>query len=135
MRERRTKYNRKQSKFARPKNAYMTFNDNVLDHKFDAKYEKLRVQQTKLQLMVDRIYDYDDYHRFSLDNDPELWWLEMTKKQPPRLMPRTRGWYERNPQAHIVRDDWDDGATDVQVNQAVAVATAARDLDEVGYLS
>lgn len=135
LRARASKYAHKVAKFSRPKNSWMTFNDNVLDHGFDEKYAKLRERQAKLEMMVDRVYAYDDYHRFRLDNDPQLWWLEMTRKQPPRMMVRTRKWYERNANASVAYDSWDDAADQVLVNQAVAVAAASRELDEVGYLS
>lgn len=135
LRGRATKYQHKIAKFSRPKNSWMTFDDNVLDHGFDAKYAKLRERQAKLQMLVDRVHAYDDYHRFRLDNDPELWWLEMTRKQPPSMMIRTHKWYERNAGAAVSYDTWDDAGDQAGMNQAVAVAAATRELDEVGYLS
>ena len=83
--------------------------------------------------MVDRIYLYDDYDRFALSNDPMLWWHTFTGKQPPRYMTETRRWYNRNPNPNIILDDLDDD--EPAVAQAVAVATAARELDDVGYMS
>jgi hypothetical protein len=86
-------------------------------------------------MLVDRVCVYDDYHQFALTNDPQLWWLEMTKKQPPRLMPRTRRWYEQHSSTAITHDAWDLDDATPGMHQAVAVAAAARELDEVGYLS
>ncbi|HUH03045.1 MAG TPA: hypothetical protein VML75_13705 [Kofleriaceae bacterium] len=135
LRGRAGKYQRKIAKFSRPKNSWMTFNDNVLDHGFETKHAKLRERHAKLQMLVDRVYTYDDYHHFRLDNDPALWWLEMTHKQPPAMMVRTRKWYERNRDAAITHERWDEADGADPMTQAVAVAAAARELDEVGYLS
>lgn len=133
LRGRAQKYQRKVQKFLRPKNYSRRFGDRDLDNKFANKAAKYQQRQAKLRKMVDRIYVYDDYDRFSLANDPALWWMEITGRQPPRMMPNTWRWYQRHPNLAPNLDPvFDD---DDNVAQGVAVAAAARDLDEVGYLS
>jgi hypothetical protein len=137
-RARATKYARKSEKYARPKHYRRPIAEAELDRKFEAKRDKYRERIAKLRNLADRISAYDDYGRFSLHNDPELWWLEMTRKLPPRQVPSARAWYERNRDAVIAHDDWgdpDDDLDEPPVSESVAVAAAAVDLDEVGYLS
>ncbi len=133
LRGRAQKYQRKVQKFLRPKNYSRRFGDRDLDAKFAAKAAKYQQRQAKLRSMVNRIYAYDDYDRFSLANDPALWWMEITGRQPPRLMPHTWRWYQRHPNLAPNLDPIDDD--DDTLAHGVAVAAAARDLDEVGYLS
>ncbi len=133
LRRRAHKYARKSQKFARPKYAYQQIPDNALDHKFDAKYAKLRERESKLGVLIDRIVRYDDYHRFDLDNDADLWWFEFTNKRPTRMTPKLRRWYERHPDARPHHETWDD--RDDGVSAAVAAAAVAHELDDVGYIS
>lgn len=132
LRKRAHKYGRKSIKYARPKYGYQTIADRELDHKFDAKYGKLRDRQGKIGKLIDRVMRYDDYHRFDLANDADLWWYEFTNKAPPRMTPKLRGWYDRHPEARPVHDLWE--AHD-QAPAAVATAAAANELDDLGYIS
>lgn len=136
LRQRAWKFANKSQKYLRSKHYWRTIPDREIDHKFVHKLPKYRERPTKLRKLVDRMYAYDDYARFDLSNDPALWWFEMTGKKPPRQWATTRRWYDRRPTFHIARDDFDDDVAPAPaVSQSVAVATAARELDEVGYLS
>jgi hypothetical protein len=83
---------------------------------------------------MDRMAGYDDYDRFDLSNDPELWWYEFTRSRPPRQAVRLRQWYDRHPDLRPSHDEWDDAAA-VATARAVADATVAQQPDDVGYLS
>ena len=83
-----------------------------------------------METLADRMMAYDDYGRFDLENDPELWWVEFTRKQPSRLTPRLRSWYDRNPTLKPELDVHEDHA------RALASAVAAREEnDALGYIS
>ena len=95
---RASKYQRKTAKFSRSKYQYRAIHQNELDQKFGAKLKKLQDRQRKLAMLVTRIDGYDDYEGFSLDNDQELWWYELSGgKTPPRQLPRLRRYYDRHP--------------------------------------
>lgn len=124
---RRQKYARKAAKFSRSKYNSRTFSDRDLDTGFSAKYAKYNGQPGKLASQVDRLLRYDDYARFDLNNDPELWYIAFTGKSPSRYSPRTRKWYERHPNAAPTLTD--------EVGEAIATAAASFDSHDTGYLS
>jgi len=128
------KYNRKISKYLRPKYGWSQIPESDLDAKFQFKYAKLRNRRDKWQKMLDRIDAYDRYDRFALDNEPELWWYELTQSRPPRHLSRTRLWYDGHPEIRPEHDEWEDVAA-VETARAVAEATVATQPDDVGYLS
>ncbi len=130
LRKRLRKYNHKIVKYGRPKYVGRRLEDRDLDLKFQAKIEKLRARQDKVERLVDRLLAYDDYDRFDLDQDPELWWIEMTGKRPGSMTPTLRGWYERHPGAGPTHDPQVDAPV-----RAVAEAAADRELDALDYLS
>jgi hypothetical protein len=126
------KYSQKATKFTRPRHWNRTVAENELDLKFEEKYRKLEANRAKLVALIDRIEGFDDYERFDLDNDADLWWHAFTHgKHPPRLLPRLRRYYDKNPNAAPIYDD--------SLSSAQAVAEAAREAsrtrDDVGYLS
>lgn len=136
LRNRTAKFARKTQKYLRSKHYYRNIPDRELDHKFASKVPKLHSRQEKLRKTVDRVMAYDNYGRFSLENDPALWWVEFTGKQPPRQLSNTRRWYDRNgSKAQLEHDTLDDGNAGTDLAEGVAVAALSRDLDEVGYLS
>ncbi len=126
--ERLRKFNRKASKYERSKYQGMRFGDEVLDPKFRLKLDKYNAQPEKLDRQIQRMVSYDDYGRFDLNNDPELWWVTFTKKGPSRFTPRLRNWYERHPNA-APQFDADD------VGEAVGKAAATFEKHDSGYLS
>lgn len=128
LKQRAAKFHRKSVKYQRSKYQGSRFSDRDLDLKFGQKYAKYQTQPDKLGRQVQRILDYDDYGRFDLNNDPELWWVEFTKKGPSRFTPRLRNWYDRNPNSAPVYDQDD-------VGEAVAQAAATFDRHDSGYLS
>ncbi len=125
---RAAKYARKATKFGRSKYHSRTFSSVDLDTKFREKLPKYESQPDKLTRQVARLMEYDDYGRFDLNNDPELWYVTFTKKRPSRFTPRLRSWYERNPDAAPEYDADDLGG-------AVAEAAATFDRHDTGYLS
>ncbi len=127
--QRRAKYTRKASKYRRPKH-YSSYQTDAADPKFDAKSTKLERELEKLRQQVDSLDRFDDYDRLDLDQDPQLLWVAMTQKQPSRFMSRHRNWYARNPsaKARLLADDDDH-------TEAVAIAAAAMDRSDGGYLS
>lgn len=134
LRERESKYARKASKFGRPKYWNRAVAESELDPKFGDKLPKLQDRVQKLEKMVDRIDRYDDYQRFSLENDQSLWWYEFTRSRPPRELSRLRNYYDRHPELEPVYDERFDDDHD-----AAAVALAAADMatprPDVGYIS
>ncbi len=134
LRKRIDKFARKSTKFARQKYVGRSLPQDVLDRGFQEKLPKYRDRVDKVQRLVDRIARYDDYARFSLDNPPELWWLEMTGKSPSSLTPKLRRWYDRHPRLRPAPDTrWDDTA-DAMETLVEAAQTITRHDDE-GYLS
>ena len=130
------KYARKGQKYLRPKYAWQQIPESSLDQKFSAKYQKLSDRHSKLGKLIDRIDRYDSYERFDLTrNEGDLWWYELTGSRPPRLVPTTRAWYERNPDLRPDHDEWADEVEDLAAAHAVAELTAARRDDDVGYIS
>jgi hypothetical protein len=130
------KYARKGQKYLRPKYAWQQISESSLDQKFAAKHHKLSERHSKLAKLIDRIDRYDDYQRFDLTtNEGDLWWYELTRSRPPRMVPSTRAWYERNPDLRPDHDEWEDETEDLAAAHAVAELTAARREEDVGYLS
>lgn len=147
LRSRAKKYARKAAKYARPKHSGRTVGDRDLDLGFQAKHRKLGAQQHKLTALIGRIERFDDYERFSLENEPNLWWHAMSGgKAPPRLMPRLRRWHDKNPSAAPRLDPGLDdsdtapqhpaGAHDASLAVAMVANRLGRDEEEDGgYLS
>jgi hypothetical protein len=128
--ERAHKYERKREKFLRPKNRHREFSPNEMDTSFDETLRKLEARQQQLSQLVHRIDGYDDYQRFDLKNEQELWWSEFTGgKRPPTQLARLRNYYDRRPDLVVVRDEPD-------VPRAIerAAGTIPRS-DEQDYLS
>jgi len=84
----------------------------------------------KADKVLGRISAFDDYGSFDLNNDPNLWYSAFTGgARPNRLMPTTRGWYERNPDVVFIQDRTDFTAP------LLAAAVLATDHHDRGYLS
>lgn len=130
--QRMRKYDRKITKYRRPKYAYTQFSERDLDMKFQLKKDKYHQRAQKLGVLVGRLHRYDDYDRFDLANPPELWFVEMTGKTPSSQWPSLRSWYDTRYDGTLRHDDWD---RDADAASAVVAAAAARELDDVGYLS
>jgi hypothetical protein len=133
-RERAEKHQRKQSKYQRPKNHYAQLSAADTDPSFPGKAKKLLADLDKFDTQLDRIHRYDDYGRFDLQQDPELWFVVFTQKQPSKFSPGLRNWYQRNPNAapQYSRDTDDDGAS---IAAAVGQAAGLIDRTDSGYLS
>ena len=126
---RRAKYQRKRTKFSRDKHRWTDFSESDMDPKFLAKASKRREALKKNRVLVDRVVRYDQYDRFPLSNDPELWWFEFTRKRPPRHCVGLRRWYDANPRATPRIEDRAE-------QQAVAEAVALQsDSEDLGYIS
>jgi len=133
LKARRDKYARKQMKFARPKYQYQQIPEGNLDQGFEEKYQKLVTQRDKIEALVDRMVAYDQYERFDLQNDEDLWWVEFTGKRPTRFTPTLRQQFEQHPEARPVHDP---RYASNQEAEAVAEAAAAGIVaDDLGYLS
>jgi len=117
-----------------------------LDHAFEAKRLKLGAQVEVVGRQVQKLVQAEKYERFELSNAPSLWWGHLTGSRPPRLLPRVRTWYDRNPGAAItlaapaagkagkVRGGADAPLSDAAV--ALVVSNALADADGgSGYLS
>lgn len=136
------KYGRKATKFSRPKYAGHRYPDDWIQDGFDAKHAKLLQRRSKLIAMAERIRRYDRYGDFDLQNDHELWWMELVGKPPPRLMPELCRYYQRHPE-RTPRHDPLDSYQQREHEHAAAVAQAAQatqalmahELDDMGYLS
>ena len=133
LRERAGKYRRKAAKYLRSKHAFRDVSEAEVDRKFVSKIDKLRKRHDKLAAQAERVMRFDDYGRFDLSDDPELWWFLFSEgKRPSRLTPSLREWYERHPGASPSND----AARTLEMSEpALAAASAARELDDAGYLS
>ncbi len=130
LRARAGKYARKAQKFMRPKHRARTIGDRELESKLPEKLTKLQQRTKKLRALVDRIGKYDRYERFSLDNDPYLWWWEQTKgKRPPSIMGTVHQYYQQHPNARPVLESEDGRAV------AAAAAEAHERSDDLVGLS
>ena len=135
LRRRIEKFSRKSTKYARSKYVGVQLPASVLDRGFQAKLPKYRARVDKVRRLVGRIEGYDSYGRFDLQNQPELWWVEMTGKAPNSLTPKLRRWYDRYPGMRPEHDPrWDDAADGVET-LAEAAKTLTRHDAEEGYLS
>jgi len=126
--ERKRKYNRKIIKFQRPKNRNKSFGTRDRDQKFANKHRKMIEKQHKLNKLVDRIDAYDDYDRFSLENDPNFWWQEMTGKSPSTITPSLQIWHSRQSRQSIIYDET------IQ-HSHVKESYTNMEHDDIGYLS
>lgn len=129
--QRANKYDRKVAKYRRGKHFNRRLSEREIDHKFEAKRPKYHERVDKLRRLMDRLHRYESYERFDLDNEPELWWVEMTRKPPSSFTPRLRVWYSRHQGARPVHDD----SLDLEGLAAAAAAEAAGAEDDLGYLS
>ncbi|MCB9547197.1 MAG: hypothetical protein H6706_15305 [Myxococcales bacterium] len=102
-----------------------------LDHRFGAKKSKLLGEVPGIERQVARVVAYEKYDRFQLSDSPRLWWVTFTGSRPPRLLPATRGWYDRNPDAtpSVAAEEI------VDLNPAVAVVVRGSTDVDAGYLS
>jgi hypothetical protein len=130
--ERRDKANAKVYKYQRPKNAYGMAPDTLINQDFDAKTAALQANQVKLQRRLDTMLAFDNYNRFNLTNDSQLWWWYFFESPPNRYYtPGLFDYYQRRPDFRVVEDDLDlPGST-------VAAAYVAGGLEgsQTGYLS
>ncbi len=130
--QRRAKYQNKVHKFRR-RGRQVSTTDIERDQRFDEKMPKFHQRHARLSKLVIRIVDYDDYHRFELDNEPDLWWYEFTRSRPSRLTPRLRSWYDEHPEH---RPQHDPALREAAAAGALAEATAATAAaDDIGYVS
>ncbi|MEZ4464683.1 MAG: hypothetical protein R3F43_09320 [bacterium] len=130
---RRRKYEARLRKLrTSPKMRTRAISPSWLDRKFEAKRAKLLQAAGGLSRQVDKLVAYDKYDRFELSNSPTLWWVTFTGSRPSRLMPTTRQWYDRHPDATPTLAA---RGRDVDLGPAVAiVARGSADVD-AGYLS
>lgn len=62
------------------------------------KLARVRVRREKAGHTLRRVHAFDRYERFSLADDPALWWLLFSDhRAPPVWMPEYRDWYGRHP--------------------------------------
>jgi hypothetical protein len=135
--ERQAKAYRKHNKFARPKYAYSTFGNDMVNQQFFDKTRNMEAQIDKLQRRVDQLMANQNYAGFDLRNDPYLWWWYFMEAAPPRYAPHYFDYYQRNPSFNVVTDpSFLDDDDDHDRGEDVARAFAASDaLDQGGYLS
>ena len=128
------KYAQKAAKYARPKHARRTLGAREIDVGFTQKRDKYLSNADKVDRVVQRIVIYDDYGRFDLANEPELWWLEMTGRPPGSLTPRLNTWYQRRSGVSVRHDPtWHEHAKARAISSATVAAAQAP--DDPGYLS
>ena len=132
-RERKGKYVRKARKYQRGKYHGMTFSERDMDLGFQQKRTKYTDRPDKIRRLVRRIAEYQGYNRFDLsNNDDEAWFIEMTRKTPPSLLPKTRRWYEQHGTTQAQHDE----LIEEMKHEAISEATAAvAEADDLGYLS
>ncbi len=132
---RRAKAEAKANKFTRPKYAYASFSNDMINTEFDEKAKALEVQREKLDRRTKALVAAENYAGFDMRNDQELWWLYFMQSPPPRLAPNLFDYYQRRPNVQPVTDpDFVDmGPT---TGEAMATAFAAGDMEQGGaYLS
>jgi hypothetical protein len=130
--ERREKANAKVYKYQRPKYSYGAAPANLINPNFDAKTAALEANQLKLQRRLDTMLAFDDYNRFNLTNDSQLWWWYFFESPPNRYYtPGLFDYYQRRPDFRVVEDDVD------LPGDAVSAAYVAGGLENqsTGYLS
>jgi len=134
LRMRREKAFQKSQKFQRPKYAYGSLPDTLINRDFDDKVGALDTQRQKLSKRVNGLVAAENYAGFDMRNDQELWWLYFMQSAPPRFAPSLYDYYQRRPDAAPLTDpDFVDlGPTP---GEAAATAYAAGDLEQGTYLS
>lgn len=133
--ERRGKARQKIAKFSRPKHAYATFPNNIVDKSTPAKLKGLGQQVEKLEQRIDRLQKAERYEGFDVRNDPQLWWLYFMNSAPPRYAPSYYSYYERYPKRDVLIDHSLDLPDDDAAGEAAARAFIAGDQEQGGYLS
>lgn len=133
--QRRQKYARKALKLSRPKHSGSWVDDRQLDLAFTDKAQRMAASQGKLERQIQRLIAADNYADFDLANDSNLWWYHFTGTRPPRMAPQLRAWYDRHPDIYVITDHHDYHDHDDHAAEAIAMAAASRELDDVGYLS
>jgi hypothetical protein len=132
--ERRDKANAKIFKYQRPKNAYGYAPDTLINSQLDAKTATMQANQVKLQRRLDTMMAFDDYSRFNLTNDSQLWWWYFFESPPNRYYtPGLFDYYQRRPDFRVIEDDVDLR----EPGDGVAAAYVAGGLEgaQTGYLS
>ena len=133
LQEREQKALYKAGKFSRPKYMYSSFPDNLRDTSFDQKMQGMQGQQDKLRRRLDALVAAQDYERFQLANDPEMWWWYFLESPPPRYyMPGLFGYYQRRSDYNLLLDDGDLLDRDDASARAFVAADA---VEQGGYLS
>ncbi len=132
--QRQAKAYQKYNKFSRPKYAYSSFSNDMINDGFSEKATNMQTQIDKLDRRVDHLMANQNYAGFDLRNDPYLWWWYFMESAPPRYAPHYYEYYQRNPSSEVVTDpDFIDAA--VEHDGDIARAFAANDLEQGGYLS
>lgn len=132
--QRRAKLQAKAHKYARPKYAYTRFPDDTVNPAFDDKARAMQGQIDKLQRRVDTLVANQQYAGFDLRNDPHLWWWYLTQSAPPRYAPHYYDYYQSHSDFSVMTDP-DHADVGADVGDAAAVAFAAGELEQDGYLS
>jgi hypothetical protein len=134
LRSRQSKASAKAMKFQRPKYAYAAASQGLINPTFDAKMAALRSNQEKLSNRLDNLVAFNDYSRFNLANDSQLWWWYFFDSAPNRYYtPSLFSYYERRPDIQVVQDDL--GLGD-EGERAANAFLAGQDLESSGgYLS
>ncbi|HEX5063479.1 MAG TPA: hypothetical protein VFV99_29080 [Kofleriaceae bacterium] len=119
------------NKFSRPKYAYSSFSNDMVNDGFAEKSQNMRTQIDKLERRVDTLMANQNYAGFDLRNDPYLWWWYFMESAPPRYAPHYYEYYQRNPSFNVVTDpDFVDMAPDR--SEDVARAFVASDAETGG---
>jgi hypothetical protein len=129
---RRDKARQKAWKFQRPKYAYGAAPNSLINPQFDDKTAALAANQAKLQRRLDTMMAFDDYNRFNLANDSQMWWWYFFESPPNRYYtPSLFDYYQRRPDIRVIEDDvlLDDPGS------VVGAALVGSDLEQTGYLS
>jgi len=126
--DRVNRYGHKIDKFQRPKYARSPLSEDLLDPDFGTKAPHLMERADTLARLAERLLRFDRYDSFDLANPDELWWLEMTGRQPSTLTPELYRWYRHHPNTKVRADPLSPSA-------ATATAAAARDQADVDLLS
>lgn len=132
--DRYIKAQQKATKYMRPKYQGSTVPDELINQDFDRKTQALADNQAKLERRLDAMMRFDDYSRFNLANDSQLWWWYFFESAPNRYYtPSLFDYYQRQPNIHIVEDDL---GLDAPGERAAAAFIAGNDLEQAGgYLS
>jgi hypothetical protein len=129
---RRDKARQKAWKFQRPKYAYGTAPNSLINPQFDDKTAALAANQAKLQRRLDTMMAFDDYNRFNLANDSQMWWWYFFESPPNRYYtPSLFDYYQRRPDIRVIEDD----VLLDEPGSVVGAALVGSDLEQTGYLS